>query len=224
MRLIMLDVDGVLNSNSTRTTTRDGWCFVEDIFIERLGRLVHETGAKVVLSSTWREGWNQQDESKNEPYFNDLRAKLSEYGIELYDRLGPMHRSYERGLEIQEWFESHPDIEVENFIILDDYNDMIPYMDHLLQTRASIGLTDDDVEVAINYLSAAPNTYDLQDMDDFAYWIDMTAIGNWRCGICGHEFIFTSPQERNYRYCPWCGRTMISHYDYVNLIYPLERV
>ena len=29
MKILFLDVDGVLNNNLTRTRTFDGWCFVE---------------------------------------------------------------------------------------------------------------------------------------------------------------------------------------------------
>ena len=101
MRVIFLDVDGVLNCRHTRTRTSDGWCFVDDYLVRRLRELVVRSGARLVLSSTWREGWHQEDESKNDVSFTELRDKFREFGIEIFDRTGEM-RQY-RWQSIQEY-------------------------------------------------------------------------------------------------------------------------
>ena len=54
MKVIFLDIDGVLNCGTTTELTKTGDRFVENKFIERLKKIVDETGAKVVLSSDWR--------------------------------------------------------------------------------------------------------------------------------------------------------------------------
>lgn len=151
MKLIFLDVDGVLNNNKTRTVTFDGWCFVDDYLVKRLKRIVDATGARIVLSSTWRIGWNREDESKNEVYFNQLRDKLKEYGMEIWDAL-PLPLRPHRHYSISLWFEQHKDIDVESFVILDDWKDMGIYRDHLLWIDSIDGLTDQDVEDAIKML------------------------------------------------------------------------
>ena len=151
MKILFLDVDGVLNNNLTRTITFDGWCFVDDYLVKRLKRIIDATGAKIVLSSTWRDGWNREDESKNEPFFNQLRNKLKEYGMEIWDAL-PMPMRPSRGTAINEWFELHKDLNIESFVILDDWYDMGIYRDHLIQISGGIGLTDEDVNEAISFL------------------------------------------------------------------------
>jgi hypothetical protein len=53
MKVIFLDIDGVLNCN--KTTNPRGLPFVVDRrLLARFRRLLDRTGAKVVLSSTWR--------------------------------------------------------------------------------------------------------------------------------------------------------------------------
>ena len=153
MKILFLDVDGVLNNNLTRTRTFDGWCFVDDYLVERLKHIIDATGAKIVLSSTWRDGWNREDESKNEPFFNQLRDKLKEYGMEIWDAL-PMPMRPSRGIAIGEWFELHKDLDIESFVILDDWYDMGIYRDYLVQTNGGIGLTDEDVNEAIFFLNS----------------------------------------------------------------------
>ena len=153
MKILFLDVDGVLNNNQTRTVTFDGWCFVDDYLVKHLKQIIDATSAKIVLSSTWRDGWNREDESKNEPFFNQLRDKLKEYGMEIWDAL-PMPMRPSRGTAINEWFELHKDLDIESFVILDDWYDMGIYRDHLIQINGNIGLTDEDVREAISFLSS----------------------------------------------------------------------
>ena len=151
MRLIFLDVDGVLNNEHTRTTTHDGWCFVDDYLVERLGRLVRESGAKIVLSSTWRDGWNREDETLNEPFFNDLRDKLKEYKIEIWDAL-PLPMCPRRSQAIQAWFDGHRYLDVESYVILDDWNDMDQFTSHFVWTNPHYGLRDEDIDEALKIL------------------------------------------------------------------------
>ena len=52
---VFLDVDGVLNCRSTEDITPNGFTGVEDKKIALLADFVHETGAKIVLTSTWKD-------------------------------------------------------------------------------------------------------------------------------------------------------------------------
>jgi hypothetical protein len=56
MKVIFLDIDGVLNTTST-TEMFEEYTFVEDEKVQLLKQLVTRTGAKIVLSSSWRYGW-----------------------------------------------------------------------------------------------------------------------------------------------------------------------
>lgn len=70
MKIIFLDVDGVLNhSHSIGWRRSDGgldWKVLDPECIFEINRIIRETGAKIVLSSTWRlneEGLNLIKES-----------------------------------------------------------------------------------------------------------------------------------------------------------------
>lgn len=154
MKVIFLDVDGVLNCETTQEQTREGVKFVEDRFVEKLKRIVDETGAKVVLSSDWR--YDREDEVYNCDYL-ELKAKLAEYGIQFYgftpiclrnDRGFPIES---RGFEIDQYLMAHD--EVDKFVILDDRCDMEPHLDRLVMTSYDTGITDQDVEEAIALLN-----------------------------------------------------------------------
>lgn len=150
MKVIFLDVDGVLNNRHTRVTTSDGWCFVDDHLVARLKRLLDFSDAQLVLSSTWREGWYQEDESKNDISFTELRNKFNQFGIEIFDRTGEMRMH--RWQSIQEYFEHPREDPIEHYVIIDDWDDMGQYSDHLVLTNPSTGLTDEDVEEALRIL------------------------------------------------------------------------
>ena len=107
------------------------------------------TGALIVLSSTWRDEWHVDDESRNGSDFNELRAKFREFGMDFYDRTGAW-QTRGRGWEILAWLEEHE--AVESFVILDDWDDMGPLRNHLVWTNPSLGLTEEQVQEAIKIL------------------------------------------------------------------------
>ena len=53
MKVIFLDIDGVLNSDSTSNPRKFPYV-IDDMLLARFRELVRKTGATVVLSSTWR--------------------------------------------------------------------------------------------------------------------------------------------------------------------------
>lgn len=111
--------------------------------------IVDATGALIVLSSTWRDDWNVEDESLNGSDFNELRAKFHEFGMDFYDRTGAWN-TRGRGWEILAWLEEHG--AVESFVILDDWDDMGPVRNHLIWVNPSLGLTEEQVQEAIKIL------------------------------------------------------------------------
>ena len=110
MKVIFLDVDGVLNSDEyfdkIKNLNIDG--IQSEIDVEKIKMLnmaINETGAKIVLTSSWRYTRNAQE----------LKKLLSEYGIPTDST--PFIQN-KRGLEIKQSLLENPD--VENFIIVDD--------------------------------------------------------------------------------------------------------
>lgn len=148
IKVIFLDVDGVLNSRKTIRRTKGGYTFVGSRQMKRLKRIVSETGAKVVLSSDWRY-------DRNDPRYNsdflELKNELLKYGIRLYGYT-PELPSAHRGMEIDCWLKEHG--EVCNFVILDDRTDIEPNKGHWVQTVMSCGLGDEEAKNAIHILNS----------------------------------------------------------------------
>lgn len=148
IKVIFLDVDGVLNNRmTTRRTKTTGYIFVGNKHIRNLKRIINETDAKVVLSSDWRY---DRDDPKQNGDFLELRDELMRRGIKFYG-FTPDLRSATRGEEITLWLSEHP--EVSNFVILDDRSDMEPNKDHLVQTTMIHGLGEEDADKAIRILN-----------------------------------------------------------------------
>ena len=162
MKIIFLDIDGVLNNSSTRTTTSDGWCFVDDELVARLKKIVDATDAKIVLSSTWREGWHREDETLNDISFTELRTKFREFDLSIMSRTCDSWEHSNRGDEIQEFLSRRKD--VESFIILDDWNDVGMLVNRLVFIDSTFGLTDENVQEAINMLNAPNSNVTLWDV------------------------------------------------------------
>lgn len=154
MNVIFLDIDGVLNCNySTYEMTSTHSMFVQDNKIKILKEIIDRTDAKVVLSSTWRVGWKRLELGiKDNPIaidFVELRDKLLEFGIELYDRTPKFDAiGRRRGDEIKAWLDAHP--EVDGCVIIDDLPGKYirPCSRHLLQTSDFKGLLKKHIAVA----------------------------------------------------------------------------
>jgi hypothetical protein len=162
MKIIFLDIDGVLNSNeyynSLSNEEKHGYEY--DIDIEKvklLKEIVDATGAEIVLSSTWR----MLREIDGEPalaMFIHLENILKEYGMEIKDYTPVI--SNNRPLEICTWILSN-EKEVESYVSLDDdftkeeYED-VGLVGCLVQThywRSPGGLQREHVEQAIKILN-----------------------------------------------------------------------
>lgn len=142
----------MLNSNFTDEYTKSGSLFVDDDKVLLLKKLMDETDAKVVLSSTWRVGWSHLQlgvESQLMHDFVELRDKLWKHEIELYDRTVILDSFMRRrGEEIQAYLDNHDDID--GYVILDDLNGkyLRPCSSHLVQTSEWRGLEEKHIKVA----------------------------------------------------------------------------
>jgi len=115
MKIIFLDIDGVLN---VYCESRDeyGCCFHSHL-VENLRILIEQTGAKIVIISTWRfsglEIIKEMWEKRNLP--GEVVGITPNFMIQHGTTLC-------RGKEIDSYLENHP--EIENYVILDDDTDM----------------------------------------------------------------------------------------------------
>ena len=186
MKVIFLDIDGVLNTDShakelyklveagkmTEANFYATWDLPYDETALPLKHIVLQTGAKIVLSSSWRALPAEVER---------LSKKLKEYGLDIWDKtpygvsiedlakagfdyknafdinlleeLNNAKETHDRGAEIAVWLYKHP--EVESFVILDDDIEGIqPYYteQHIRTDFYGSGLTMDLANKAINIL------------------------------------------------------------------------
>ena len=77
LKIIFLDVDGVLNCKSTPDRCY-GYIGIEDEKVNHLKRIVEETSAKIVLISSWKEYWKKNPyKSHQDCLANYLDKKLA---------------------------------------------------------------------------------------------------------------------------------------------------
>ena len=116
MKIIFCDIDGVLNEDTTPTRTKSRVIFIDEEKLLRLKRIVDATGAKIVLSSTWRY---DRDTPGLNGDFLELQEAFHNVELEFYSYTPVDAIGIRRGMEIKAWLGVHRG-EVDRFIILDD--------------------------------------------------------------------------------------------------------
>lgn len=123
MKVIFLDIDGVLNVYNN-TKDRFGFTFHKP-FEDNLRWIIEETGAKIVISSTWKidgieylkDMWYERGLPGDIIGITPNEVDVVEKGTcDFYDQV-------DRGYEIQQWLDEHS---VDSFCIIDDIDDMLP--------------------------------------------------------------------------------------------------
>ena len=169
-KVIFLDVDGVLNSD--RTLYED--ISLEDDLISNLKEIINKTGAKIILSSSWRLSTeaiatlmdkldkfglaisgmtcDSVDLDWLEKYKFDTTKKYLDTKFD-YDENKQIKITHDRGAEIFKWLHDHDDCA---YVILDDeIEDIKPYFNEsaIVKTSYKTGLTKEDVKKAIQILN-----------------------------------------------------------------------
>lgn len=164
MKLVFLDMDGVLNSADYRPDTdrEEPWdpennrCWatmVNPFSVVFLNRILKGSDAKVVISSSWRYHVSPNRMQKilasrgfegevvgRTPTIPELPKSLQGTGV--------------RGTEIEVWLTKNKHREVEKFVILDDLGPkQFPSLtNHLVQTSWATGLVSANVDRALGIL------------------------------------------------------------------------
>lgn len=162
MKLVFLDFDGVLNSRrwieAFHQKVRDSKLPDSNVLVdcddaldpeavERINQLVEKSGAKVVVSSSWRILHGVES----------LNAILKKAGAR-FEVMDTTPRTYEeRGIEIQMYLDyllSKGDV-VESFVIIDDDSDMAHFLnaDQFIKTAFEFGFLDWHLERALKVLT-----------------------------------------------------------------------
>ena len=155
MKVIFLDIDGVLNGEGTRARCC-GYMGIDNDKAKRLADIVKATGAKVVLISTWKQTWRKTEKKYQGFLANYLDRKMKEVGVSIYDKTrdtdGKIY--FSRGEGILDYLNRE---KVENYVILDDGQadyDSCGLTDNYVKTNFYTGaLTDELAQKAIKILN-----------------------------------------------------------------------
>jgi hypothetical protein len=156
MRIIFLDFDGPIIPLASHEAARGLMEKAWPPCIAVLNRITDATGAKIVLSTSWR--WPSQ----KGPQADELLRRWGATG-EIIGSTPILESAWKpenklwigvpRGREIQAWLDEHTD--VDSFVIIDDDGDMEHLCSRLIQTPFEIGLTEADADRAIEMLTGA---------------------------------------------------------------------
>jgi hypothetical protein len=162
MKVIFLDIDGVLNCKNTSNPRKFPY-IVDPKLLNRLKRLLQRTGAKVVLSSTWR-------------YDPAGIFSAKHWGIPFVDLIPDMPKKPRRD-EILAWLKRHPN--VERFVVIDDEDDELDQLP-LFQPSASTGLTEEIAKGVAKYLDGKTD-------EDMRSSPAVRVLQNIKSAFKGHE-------------------------------------
>jgi len=122
IKIIFLDVDGVLNCHSTKDRVGE-YTGIDDKKVSLLKEIVDKTLAKIVLVSSWKNFWFKEKElkTKQDEFANRLDEKLAKQGLVIVDKTEDTIPA-RRGEGILHYIEEQArnNIIVDKYVILDD--------------------------------------------------------------------------------------------------------
>jgi len=147
VRVVFLDFDGVLNSRAFLVRPEGSGDRLDPAAVSRLDQLAKRSGAKVVVTSTWRLKYS----------LSELSLMLREHGFEgeIIGATPALHLpgacdiEFVREQEIRSWLDEHPS--VTDYVVLDDL--FLEALAHVqVKTEFEEGLTEEHVEIALSVL------------------------------------------------------------------------
>ena len=186
MKVIFLDFDGVINSQTWMIARKDSveqftiyeqypFYEIDPEAVKLLNHIIKETGAMVVVSSTWRNGRSIEELKtilEKVGFVGTIIDKTPSFGppMQYGEESERLHYRTPRGCEIDAWLSSKSfrrinwsserflqrleRSEVKNYVILDDDSDMLyKQREHFVQTTWQNGLTVELAEKAIEILN-----------------------------------------------------------------------
>ncbi len=159
-RILFLDIDGVLNTKwwytqMDRNSPRDQYGYAFDPkAVANLKRIVEETGAGIVISSSWKSfGFSELEEMWTDRGLPGKLIGVTPNSVSdellLNADIDSIELFHIRGEEIKEWLTKHGK-NVSNYAIIDDMDNMLSEQhSHFVHTNPEVGITEEDAEKAI---------------------------------------------------------------------------
>lgn len=151
MKVIFLDIDGVIN---VKYYGHDNYgSYFNHLQVNNLRYIIENTGAKIVISSSWKFSglnvmksmWEDRKLPGEVIDITPFEADLINTGkFQFYDEVS-------RGDEIQWWIDTY---KPENYVIIDDVEDFLEgQLNNFVKTKENVGLTKQLAEEAIKILN-----------------------------------------------------------------------
>ena len=158
MKVIFLDIDGVLNSEEFLKNNQNEMIDRNNVSI--LKKVIDKTEAVIVMSSAWRF-WFDDNMMPKDGYSQCLYDVLCEFDISLFGKTPDFSTeeirtqktfSHVKAKEIIAWLSEHGPID--KYVVLDDLdlkNEEIN--SHLVRTNVKVGITENDIKRVINMIN-----------------------------------------------------------------------
>lgn len=151
MKVLFLDIDGVLNGHDWDAEA--GSCYLDRECVKRLSRIVRETDAVIVISSSWRYmvlgGTMTLDGFCYMLRTHGLTALAKVIGTTKADE--EFEDRDDRAQQITAWMRGCKE-RIESFVVLDDMR-LNGFGARQIQTCSRGGITDSDADRAIQTLN-----------------------------------------------------------------------
>ena len=164
MKVLFLDIDGVLNTKywytqMDRNTPKDKYGYAFDPnSVANLKRIVEDTGAEIVISSSWKcMGLSQMEDMWRDRSLPGRIIGITPNSVSdemlLNADIDSIELFHIRGEEIKEWLMKHAK-RVSSYAIIDDMDNMLPeQQSHFVQTNPEVGITEGDADTIITILN-----------------------------------------------------------------------
>lgn len=151
MKVIFLDIDGVLNSEQYIRECDGCGIVIDPSKMVLLKQIVDATNARIVLSTSWREHWSK-DQKQCDSTGVLMNSIFGAYGLQIFDKTPQLHTR--RETEIKSWLDKNPD--VQKFVVLDDMLLSGEFLSgYFVKTSSYFGGLDEmDVRNAIGILNS----------------------------------------------------------------------
>lgn len=140
MKIVFLDIDGVVNTESDLSRG----ILINSELVLRIDKLCRDNNSKIVISSSWRNSYT----------LDNLRMLFKVCGMftSYSTIIDKTSCNITRGEEIKKWLDSRGDID--GYVIIDDYDDFYDFQKPFwVQTSFKLGFSEDKFKEACDVLS-----------------------------------------------------------------------
>ena len=116
MKFIFLDIDGVLNNAKSRRETFAP-TILDDKNLKNLQTIVDNTGAKIILISSHKDGWTGVGDKRQSEAAKYIDKKFADFNVKVFGKTETSGAFTRRGADVKEYLKENA---AESFVVIDD--------------------------------------------------------------------------------------------------------